>query len=369
MDIFFEPVGEPVLPLLPEGGQGNLGCSLRELPAAGVEDVPDMCGSDALVAGGGNVGLGILLEMELAALPGDAGESAGQGCADALVVVAGDAQGPVHAPGLETLDESRPVLGRLGKPGGHAQDNPAACPCLDADRDENGAIPDGSGHAHLCVGGIQVEVADRRQGAVSPFLEVFVEPGGALADVGGGDAPLTPQRGHDLGHLAGRDPLEVHFCNSRVDGPVDARTAFEAGDDGLEGCLRSPDLGDVEVDLAGGGPDAPGLESVAVAVATGGALVLPAAQVLVALGEEGMVDDGAEGLCEQVSAVAGAAIGVRAEKGLDNCVECANLLLFGHCRRCCVYEQADNAPNDRTNQAFIEACRRAPGCWWKAWRS
>ena len=60
--------------------------------AGGVEDAADFAGDDGFLIGFENVGLGVLLEMELAALPRHAGEDGGAGGPEAGVGIA-DNQG------------------------------------------------------------------------------------------------------------------------------------------------------------------------------------------------------------------------------------------------------------------------------------
>ena len=57
-----------------------------------------------------HMSLCILLEMELASLPGNSGECFDKGFTDTLVVVAGDAVGSVHPSHHKALNEGSPML-------------------------------------------------------------------------------------------------------------------------------------------------------------------------------------------------------------------------------------------------------------------
>ncbi len=71
-----------------------------------------------------NIRLGIALQVELAALPGDASEDCLPGCPQAGVVVAGDQLDPAQAAGLQTLQEGPPVHFMLAQRHRKAQDLP-----------------------------------------------------------------------------------------------------------------------------------------------------------------------------------------------------------------------------------------------------
>ncbi len=133
------------------------------------------------------MGAGVLLEVELAALPGDAGEAGAEGGAQSLVGVAGDHTGEAEATGFEGLEESAPVDFGFGEGDGAAEDGAFAVGFSDADGDEEGGADDLAAGPDFLVGGVDNEVGDGVfYGAFSPGLEYGIEGGGGAADVGGG---------------------------------------------------------------------------------------------------------------------------------------------------------------------------------------
>ena len=153
------------------------------ISVAGIENGADMRGGDAFVTSRGNVGLSILLKMELAALPQSAGEGASQGCANALMVIAGDGERGVHTSIQEALDKGRPVLSRFRNAGRDPQYNTLSCFCFNAYSHENGAIGYPVVEPGLDVGRIKEKVGDQRQWAGAPLLKELVKLSSALAHV------------------------------------------------------------------------------------------------------------------------------------------------------------------------------------------
>lgn len=74
-----------------------------------------MSSRDTTVAHACYMSLSVLLEMELAALPGNSGERFSKGFTNPLVIITGDAIRPVHPSHHEALNEGRPMLSCFGK--------------------------------------------------------------------------------------------------------------------------------------------------------------------------------------------------------------------------------------------------------------
>ena len=119
----------------------------------GVEDAADVVGDFGLEIPGGDIGLGVLLEVELAALPRAGVEGGAQRGAEAGVEVA-------------------PVDLGFGEGAGDAEDEAFAVVAADADGDEGGAVPNVAVDADLVVGGVGEEVVDLGKGAVAPFFKL-----------------------------------------------------------------------------------------------------------------------------------------------------------------------------------------------------
>ena len=95
-----------------------------------------------------------MLEMELAALPGDGGENGSPGGAEAGMGVADDEAEAVKATGLQRGKEGAPVGFSLAQGDADAEDR--AFPIeVDADGDKDGAVQELAALADLFVSGIQ----------------------------------------------------------------------------------------------------------------------------------------------------------------------------------------------------------------------
>ena len=192
----------------------------------GVEDAADLVGDFLLEVPGGDVGLGVLLEVELAALPGAGVEGGAQGGSESDVGVGGDAVGDAEAALLEAGEEVAPVDLGFGEGAGDAEDEAFAVVAADADGDEGGAVADIAVDADLVVGGVGEEVGDLGKGAVAPFFKLAVELGGQLGDLGGGDFEAT-KFAHDGGDPAGAETLEIHAEDGGFEGTITAATLLQ----------------------------------------------------------------------------------------------------------------------------------------------
>lgn len=204
--------------LHPQGQLGDaLGVELDDFfkPALGrgairaVEDRADGLSDLGALVEPGNVSLGVLLEMELAALPGDGGKDGGAGGAQAGMVVADDEADAREAALQEALKEGAPVGFGFAQGGADAQDGAFALG-IDAQGDEDGAVQELALMANLFIAGIEHEVWKGPQRAGSPGLELSVELGRALADLGGADRRAAELL-DDGGDFAGGDALDIHF--------------------------------------------------------------------------------------------------------------------------------------------------------------
>ena len=105
----------------------------------GIEDLAQL-GGDGLTHGDpGHVVSGVLLEMELAALPGDAWKASATSGLEAGVIVADDELGAVEATLLERTEEVAPVSLCLAQGDADAEDGSVPGD-IDADGDQDSSI-------------------------------------------------------------------------------------------------------------------------------------------------------------------------------------------------------------------------------------
>ena len=254
----------------------------------GVEDAADLIGDSLLEVLGGDVGLGVLLEVELAALPRAGVEGGAQGGTEPDVGVGGDAVGDADAALLEAGEEVAPMDLGLGEGAGDAEDEAFAVVPADADGDEGGAVADVAIDADLVVGGVGEEVGDLRKGAASPFFKLPVEFGGELGNLGGGDLEAA-EFAHDGGDAPRADTLKIHARDGGLEGAVTAATLLQKG--GPERDVTAADLGRGEVESAHRGVETAGFEAVGVAVARLDAFIRAGTDVLGAFHEHGGVHE------------------------------------------------------------------------------
>ena len=112
----------------------------------------------------GDVLLGVLLEVELAALPGGGGEAGSEGGSQAGVGVGGDEVGNSQAALAQAVGKFTPVDFSFAQGAGYAEDHSFSVFAAHADGDQGGAISDGAVDADFVVGGVEGEVDDRWKG-------------------------------------------------------------------------------------------------------------------------------------------------------------------------------------------------------------
>ena len=292
----FQPGGE-------FGGGGGVGGDdfLETALGAGAvragEDAADVGGDLGAQVQARDVGLGVLLEVELAALPGQGGKDGAAGGAQAGVVVGDEELEAAEAALLEAREEVAPVDFGFAQGDADAEDLALAVG-TDAQGDEHRAVEHAAAVADLFIAGIEEDVGEGTEGAGAPELEIGVEAGGALADLSGthgGAAKLF----EDGGDFASGDALDIHFGEGE-----DERLL--AADALLEGRRIEVDLAahlrDGEGDGAQAGLEGLGFEAVGVAQAGIGALERPGSEHVGTLGVHGLVDEQAKPLGKAVGA-------------------------------------------------------------------
>ena len=173
-------------------GDDFLEASFSGWPIRAVEHTADGVGDGGALVQAGDIGLGILLEVELAALPRHGRKDRGARCAHAGMVIADHELDAVETALLQALEELAPMDFGFAQRDADAQ-NGAFALGVDAQGDEDGAIQELAPMADLFVAGIQDQAGKGTQGAGAPGLELGIELGGALTDLGranGGAAEL-----------------------------------------------------------------------------------------------------------------------------------------------------------------------------------
>ena len=293
-DVGFEPVGEVWGGLFVFGGDGfELVLSGQQIRR--IENGAEVVGDFFPHVDFGDEGHGVLLEMELATLPGDTGKASGEGGAETCVVVTDDQAQAVETPGLETGEELAPMDFSFTEFGADAQDGAFALG-INADSDENGTGANDAIHADFFITSVHDEIEEGAELSVAPFIQFEVEVSGGATDLGGGDVQ-TAELFEDGGDFAGGDALDVHLCDGEFEGAFTAEPFFESG--GIEGNVAT-NLRYGEADVAKASGDGFGFEPVGVALASGGAFVGLRLEHLGAFELHGVIDEDAEGFWEAI---------------------------------------------------------------------
>lgn len=320
-DVFFGPSGEFGLFLLPffnEGVEAFLGLGSGFC----VEDGGDVVGDGLFEFLFGDEVLGVLLEVELAALPGGGVAGGAEGRSQSGMGVGGDEVGDSDAALFEVGEELAPVDFGFGEGAVDTEDHAFAVVAADADGFESGAVADSAVDADFVVGGVEDEVFYLGKRAGAPFGEFFVELFVEVGYLAGGDFEAA-EGFHDFGDAAGGDALDVEGGDGGFESAVAAAAFFEEACS--EGSVAIADLGDGELEGAEGGLVGSGFEAVGIAVAFGVTLVGGGTDVVFAFEEHGGVHedlgDGYKSLAEAFG-----------EKGVDELVvECSVILVVHGC--------------------------------------
>ena len=298
------------------GGQGEHGEPLRQIflqprdefgGALGVEgddfleslfgggttgafkDAVDGAGDFGALLQAWDVSLGVLLEVELAALPGDGPEDGFARGGHAGVIVADDVSDAAESALDEALEEGAPMDFGFTEGDADAEDDAFACGG-NAHGDEDGAVAELAVVADFFVAGVADQIGAGTQGPVAPFLEFGVEEFGAVADLGGTDG-VAAEFFDDSGDFAGGNALDIHFCHGEFERLFGADAFVEST--GIEGSLTA-DLRDAEGDGADAAGEGFGFETVGVAEAGVGAFVRLGLEDLMPFDAHGFVDEEAE---------------------------------------------------------------------------
>ena len=173
----------------------------------------------------GDVGLGVLLEVELATIPRHGREDGGEGGLEAFVSVAGDGAGEGESALFEARKKFAPVDFGFREGDGGAEDGAFAVGEIDANGGEDGAGAHDTGGADFFVTGVDDEVGHGRDGAMTPSLKEGIELRGGATDLSGGDFQAA-EFFEDFGDSAGGYALNIHFGDGNGEGAFAALASF-----------------------------------------------------------------------------------------------------------------------------------------------
>jgi hypothetical protein len=245
-----------------------------------------------------NVSLGVLLEVELAALPRNGAKDGLARGGHAGVIIADDERDAAQAALNEALEEGAPMHLRFTEGDAHAEDGALAFG-RDAQGDEDGAVAELAVVADFFVAGIEHQIGTGCQRPVAPFLEFGVQEFGAVADLGGTDGGAAEFL-DDGGDFAGGDALDVHFGQGKFESLLGTDAFFQGA--GIEVGV-APDLRDAEGDGADAAGEGLGFVAVGVTLACVGAFVGLGLEDLMAFDAHGFVDEDADPFGEAVVAL------------------------------------------------------------------
>ena len=299
------------------GGDDFFEAGLGGEPIGAIEDGADGVGDWGALVQTRHISLGVLLEMELAALPGDAREDGLAGGPETFVVITDEQRGGMEAALLEAGEKGTPV--DLGFAEGDADaQNGAFAIGADAQGNEDGAIEDLAALPDLFIAGVNEDIAAGFNWAGAPAFEFGVEQGGALTDLGGADG-VAAELFDDGRDLAGGDALDIHFSQGQFEGLIAANALLQGG--GKEVQIAA-NLGDLELDAAGRGGQGFGFEAIGIAQAGVGALIGLGLEDLAAFLAHGFIDEQADAF--------GKAAGAFVIEELHHGVQKFRLVLVGH---------------------------------------
>jgi hypothetical protein len=272
----------------------SFGCVAR----GAFKDAADAAGHLGALVQAWDVSLGVLLEVELAALPGDGAKDGLAGGGQAGMIVADDVGDAAEAALDEALEEGAPM--DLGFAEGDADPQDGALAVgVDPQGNEDGAIAELAVVTDLFVTGVKDEIRTGAEGPVAPLLQFVIEALGAVAHLGGTDGGAA-EFFDNGGDLAGGNALHVHFGHGEFEGLLGAEAFSEGG--GVEVGFAA-DLRDAEGDGTDAAGEGFGFIAVGVTFAGFGAFVGVGLEDVMAFEAHGFVDEEAQAFGEAVVAL------------------------------------------------------------------
>jgi hypothetical protein len=139
------------------------------------------------------------------------------------------------------------------------------------------------------------------QAAGAKRLDLFVQPRADPRDLRLGHPGLHAHRGDQVIDTAGRHPVHVGLHDHRMQRPIDAPTPLQQRREERTG----PQLGDLHLDITGGGRHRLGSVPVAVGATPAGALIAARADRLGGLGLDQRLQPSADQLSEHRPSIGG----------------------------------------------------------------
>ena len=193
--------------------QQTLGLGL----VGGVEDGPDTLSDGFTLVNPGDIGLGIQLQMELAALPGDAGKDGSAGRLQAGMVVGDDQLDSVQAAPNQAFHEGAPVNFGL-RQGDRNAEHPALAVSGDANGNQHGTIDQASAFAHPFIAGVEENIRRFTKGTLPPGGKSNIKSLSSAADLGGRNRYIrTNQSLKDSDDFPRGHALNIHFRKSNIE--------------------------------------------------------------------------------------------------------------------------------------------------------
>lgn len=264
------------------------------------EDAADRAGDFGALIQAWDVRLGVLLEVELAALPRDGAKDGFARGRHAGVIVTDDEGDAAQAALDEALEEGPPMHFGFTEGDAHPEDDALACG-RDAQGDEYGTVAELAVVADFFVAGVEHQIGAGGEGPIAPLLKFDVEEFGAVADLGGTDGGAA-EFFDDGGDFTSGNALDVHFGHGEFEGLLGADALFQGA--GIEFGF-APDLRDAEGDGAEAAGEGLRFIAVSVALAGVGAFVGLGFEDLMAFDAHGFVDEDAKAFGEAVVTLVG----------------------------------------------------------------
>jgi hypothetical protein len=215
---------------------------------------------------------------------------------------------PRRPAGLEALQERAPMDFGFAEGHGDTQDLAFAIRA-DAQGNEHGAVQQLAALADFFVAGVDDQIRKRSQRPLAPILQMSIQLGRALADLGGADGDPA-ERFDNGGNFACRDALHIHFGQSQLESLFAARALLQGA--GIK--LRvAAHLGNLKSDGSQRAGHRLGLVAIGLAQTGGGAFVRLGLQRARALLAHGLVDQEADAFGE----TAGALLGEELQNGVQ----------------------------------------------------
>ena len=315
-DIFLHPGGK-FGSSLGVGGDEMIEAGLSRGEIGAIEDGADVRSHTGAPIETGNISLGVLLEVELATLPGNRGEDGGTGCGEAWMGIADDEGEAVKPSGLKRGQEVAPVNLGLAE-GGADTENGAFSIGANPDCDKDCAVQEVAALSDFFVSGVQNHVGTTSQRAIAPGLEFGIEFSGGGADLGRTDG-MPAEFLDDFGNFTGRDALEIHLGQREHEGSFAADAFFKGA--GIKSHAIA-NLGDAELDGADTGGEGFWFEPVGEAQAAIAPLVGTGLKDGAALLNHGLIDEEAKALGKAGRALGG--------QQLQNGVQKIRINVVGH---------------------------------------